>query len=201
MTRQNVIKFSSKNGKINRNLITRGNFMLNLRQYVKELWPTLKICHMRYLFEVYPKNKIRLQILPLQHCGHYGAHPCRVCWPFWKAQTQFADNQTTFSHHPVCLQCSRKSRSPPLSVIRFLNARNMKPADIHKVCEVYREHAMSDSMVKRRVRHFNQGRKNVHDDRQSSRPSVVNEDLVCAVEEKIQENRRFTISSLSLQVS
>jgi hypothetical protein len=27
---------------------------------------------------------------------------------------------------------------------------------------------------------------------------VVNEDLVRAVEEKIQENRRFTISSLSL---
>jgi hypothetical protein len=27
---------------------------------------------------------------------------------------------------------------------------------------------------------------------------VVNEDLVCAVEEKIQENRQLTISSLSL---
>jgi hypothetical protein len=34
------------------------------------------------------------------------------------------------------------------SVIRFLNARNMKPADIHRqLCEVYGEHAMSDSMV------------------------------------------------------
>jgi hypothetical protein len=30
------------------------------------------------------------------------------------------------------------------------------------------------------------------------RENVVNEDLVRAVEEKIQENRRFTISSLSL---
>jgi hypothetical protein len=38
----------------------------------------------------------------------------------------------------------------------------------------------------------------VHDDPWSSRPSVVNEDLVLAVEEQIQENRRFTISSLSL---
>jgi hypothetical protein len=34
------------------------------------------------------------------------------------------------------------------SVIRFVNAGNMKPADIHRqLCEVYREHAMSDSVV------------------------------------------------------
>jgi hypothetical protein len=38
----------------------------------------------------------------------------------------------------------------------------------------------------------------VHEDPQSSRPTVVNEDLVRAVEEKIQENWWFTISSLSL---
>jgi hypothetical protein len=38
----------------------------------------------------------------------------------------------------------------------------------------------------------------VHDNPQSSRPSVVNEDSVHAVEEKIQQNRRFTISPLSL---
>jgi transposase len=76
------------------------------------------------------------------------------------------------------------------SVIRFLNARNMKPADIHrKICEVYGEHAMSESMVKRWVRHFNDGRENVHDDPRSGRLSVVDEDLVRAVEEKIQENR------------
>jgi len=38
----------------------------------------------------------------------------------------------------------------------------------------------------------------VHDDPWSGRPSVVNEYLVRAVEEKIIENRRFTITSLSL---
>jgi transposase len=85
------------------------------------------------------------------------------------------------------------------SVIRFLNARNMKPADIHrKLCEMYEEHALSDSMVRRWVRHFNEWRQNVHDDPRSGRPSVVNEDFVRAVEEKIQKNRQFTISSLSL---
>jgi hypothetical protein len=39
------------------------------------------------------------------------------------------------------------------SVICFLDARNMKPADIHcQLCEAYGEHAMSDSMVRRWVR-------------------------------------------------
>jgi hypothetical protein len=54
------------------------------------------------------------------------------------------------------------------SVIHFLNARNMKPAAIHhQLCEVYREHAMSDSMVRRWVRYFNEERENVHDDPRS----------------------------------
>jgi hypothetical protein len=38
----------------------------------------------------------------------------------------------------------------------------------------------------------------VHDDQQSGQPSVVNEDWVRAVEEVIQENRKFTILSLSV---
>jgi transposase len=88
------------------------------------------------------------------------------------------------------------------SVIRFLNARNMKPADIHRQhYEVYGEHVMSVSMVRRWARHCNEGRKNVHDDPRSLRPSVVNEDLVRAVQEKIQGNRQFSISSLSLHFS
>jgi hypothetical protein len=84
----------------------------------------------------------------------------------------------------------RKTEKPAAcemwSVFHFLNARNMKPADIHcRLCEVYGEHTMSDLMVC----------KNVHDDPRNGRPSVVNEDLVRAMELRIQENRRlFTIS-------
>jgi transposase len=63
----------------------------------------------------------------------------------------------------------------------------MKPADIHRQrCEVYGEHAMSDSMVRRWVRQLNEGRKNVHDDSRSGPPSAINEDLVCVLEEKFQ---------------
>jgi hypothetical protein len=54
------------------------------------------------------------------------------------------------------------------SVIRLLNARNMKLGDIHRqLCEVYGEHAMSNSVVRRWVRHFNIGCENVHDDQRS----------------------------------
>jgi hypothetical protein len=50
-------------------------------------------------------------------------------------------------------------------VIRFLNARNVKPADIHRqICEVYGENAMSDGMVRKWVRQFNEGRENLHDE-------------------------------------
>jgi len=84
------------------------------------------------------------------------------------------------------------------SVIHFLNAKNMTLAEIHcQICEMYGEHAMSSSMVWRWVQLFNEGCENVHDDPRSGRPSVVNEDLVRAVEEKIRENRLFTITLLS----
>jgi hypothetical protein len=73
------------------------------------------------------------------------------------------------------------------SAIHFLNARNIKLADIHhQLCEVYGEHVMSDSMVRWWVRHFNEECENVLDDLRSGWPPVVNEDLVHAVEEKIQ---------------
>ena len=53
------------------------------------------------------------------------------------------------------------------SVICFLNVKNMKPADIHRFCDVYGEHAMSSSMVRRWVRLFNESHENVHDDPRS----------------------------------
>ena len=55
----------------------------------------------------------------------------------------------------------------------FLDARNVKPADIRQICEVYGVNAMSDGMVRKWVRKFNEGRDNVHDEPRSGRPSVV----------------------------
>ncbi|GBM92642.1 hypothetical protein AVEN_107058-1 [Araneus ventricosus] len=83
------------------------------------------------------------------------------------------------------------------SAMRFLNAKNVKPAEIHRqLIEIYGENVMTDGMVRKWVRQFNDGRTNVNDESQSGRPSVVNDGLVAKVNEKISENRRFTIRML-----
>ena len=55
---------------------------------------------------------------------------------------------------------------------------------------------MSDGIVRKWVRAFKDGRKNVHDEELSGRQSVISEDFLQKVE-KVKLNRRFTISSLS----
>ncbi|GBO17750.1 hypothetical protein AVEN_181159-1 [Araneus ventricosus] len=60
------------------------------------------------------------------------------------------------------------------SVIRFLNAKNAKPSEIHRqLVEIYGENVMTDGMVRKWVRQFNDGRTNVHDEARSGRLSVV----------------------------
>ena len=84
------------------------------------------------------------------------------------------------------------------SVIRFVNATNVKLADIHcQIHEVYGENAMSDGMVKW-VKKLNGSHDNVHDESLSGQPSVVRDDLVCVLEAKAHEDTWFTILSLSL---
>ncbi|GBN89920.1 hypothetical protein AVEN_255320-1 [Araneus ventricosus] len=83
------------------------------------------------------------------------------------------------------------------SVIRFLNAKKVNPAEIHcQLVEIYDEHVLTDGMVLKWVPQFNVGRTNVHDEARSGRPSVVSDGLVPKVNEKIRENRRFTIRML-----
>jgi len=57
---------------------------------------------------------------------------------------------------------------------------------------------MSDGMVRKWVRMFNEGRENVHDEARSGRLSLVNDDLVRKVNERVRDDRRFTIFYLSL---
>jgi len=85
------------------------------------------------------------------------------------------------------------------SVVRFLNARNVLPSEIHhQICQVYGDNAMSDGMVRKWFRKFNEGRENVHDEARSGRPSLVNDDLVRKTNERARDDRRFTIFDLSL---
>ena len=75
----------------------------------------------------------------------------------------------------------------------------MLPSEIHhQICQVYGDNAMSDSMVRKCVRMFIEGRQNVHDEARSGSPSLVNDDLVRNVNKRVRDDRRFTISDLSL---
>ena len=75
----------------------------------------------------------------------------------------------------------------------------MLPSEIHQqICQVYGDNAMSDDMVRKCVRMFNEERENVQDETRNGRPSLVNDDLVRKVNERVRDDRRFTISDLSL---
>ena len=54
---------------------------------------------------------------------------------------------------------------------------------------MYGDNAMSDGMVRKWVRMFNEGRENVHDEARSGRPSLVNDDLVRKVNERVCDDR------------
>jgi len=85
------------------------------------------------------------------------------------------------------------------SAIRFSNSRNVLPSEIHhQVCQVYGDNAMSDGMIRKWVRMFSEGRENVQDETRSGRPSLVNDDLVRKVNERVRDDRRFKTSDLSL---
>jgi len=63
---------------------------------------------------------------------------------------------------------------------------------------VYGDNAMSDGMVRKCVRVFHEGRENVHDEERSGCPSLVNDDLLRKVNERVRDDRRFTTSDMSL---
>jgi len=76
------------------------------------------------------------------------------------------------------------------SVICFLKARNVLPSEIHhQICQVYGDSEMSDGMVRKWVRLFDEGRENVHGEARSGRPSLVNDDLVRKVNERVRDVR------------
>ena len=85
-------------------------------------------------------------------------------------------------------------------MIHFLNAKKVKPSEIYqKICEFYEKNAMSDSNVRRWVRQFNEGHDQVHNEEQSGHLSLVTDELIHAIEEKVQQNCKCTISALAMK--
>jgi len=73
------------------------------------------------------------------------------------------------------------------------------PSEIHhQICHVYGDNGMIDDMVRKWLPMFNERQQNSHDEERSGRLSLVNGDLVHNVNERVRDDRRFTISDLSL---
>ena len=82
-------------------------------------------------------------------------------------------------------------------VIRFLQAENFRPSEIHRrLVAVYGENIMNAASVRKWCTMFRNGRTDVHDAERSGRPSVITDALKQKANGIIQENRHFTISEV-----
>jgi hypothetical protein len=95
----------------------------------------------------------------------------------------------------VCHATDNHANCEIRAVIPFLHVKNLNAAEIHReLCAVYGQNVMSDVTVKQWCRMFKDGRTNVHGEERSVGPSVMSDDLVQSVDQKICERRHFIIS-------
>jgi len=79
-------------------------------------------------------------------------------------------------------------------VIRFLQAENVRPSEIHRrLVAVYDEHVMNVASIRKWCTMFRNGRTDVHDAERSGRPSVITDAFKQKVNRIIRDNRHFTI--------
>jgi hypothetical protein len=69
----------------------------------------------------------------------------------------------------------------------------------HELFTVYGQNLMSEGTVRQWCKMFKDGRTNACNGEQSGQPSVMSDDDVQSVDQKICERRRFTISELSCE--
>jgi len=83
------------------------------------------------------------------------------------------------------------------SVIRFLNAKGERTAEIHKqIVAVYGNVTNRQNMMKW-CRELSEGRADVHDEQRSVRPSSISDDLLREIVGEIRTNRRVTIRCIT----
>ncbi|GBM19106.1 hypothetical protein AVEN_135595-1 [Araneus ventricosus] len=98
----------------------------------------------------------------------------------------------------MCASKENPAKCEMREVIRFLWAKKLSAADIHReLCAVYGPNIMSEGVVRQWVYFFKDGRTNIHDESRSERPSIVSADLIKEIDEKIRLLRNFTITQLS----
>jgi len=82
------------------------------------------------------------------------------------------------------------------SVIRFLNAKGERPAEIHKQIFAVYGNVMNRQNVTKWCREFSEIRTGVHDEQRSGRPSLNSYEFLQEIEGEIRANRRVTIREL-----
>jgi len=82
------------------------------------------------------------------------------------------------------------------SVIRFLNAKCERSAEIHKQITAVYGNVMNWQNVTKWCREFSEGRTDVHDEQRSGRPSLISGCLLQETEGEIRTNRRVAIREL-----
>jgi len=82
------------------------------------------------------------------------------------------------------------------SVIRFLNAKSERPAEIHKQIVAVYGNVMNQQNMTKWCREFSEGRTDVHDEQRSGRPSLISDELFQESEGEIRTNRCVTIREL-----
>ncbi|KAJ4449394.1 hypothetical protein ANN_00793 [Periplaneta americana] len=116
-------------------------------------------------------------------------------------------HDTSFAQSPLCILCYFKMNDvidnpadcEVRSVIRFLNARHLKPAEIYRqLKEVYGDTVMNERNVRKWCEMFNNGRTNVHDETRPRRPSLITEDLKTKVNDRILQDRRTSLDELHI---
>jgi len=75
------------------------------------------------------------------------------------------------------------------SVIRFLNAKGERPAEIHKQVVAVYGNVMNRQNVTKWCLEFSEGRADVHDEQTSGRPSLISDNLLQEIEGEIGANR------------
>ena len=74
------------------------------------------------------------------------------------------------------------------SVIRFLNAKGERSAEIHKQIVAVYGNVMNRQNETKWCREFSEGRTDVHDEQRSGRPSLISDELLQGTE---VENRQI----------
>ena len=78
-----------------------------------------------------------------------------------------------------------------LSVVRFLNAKGERAAEIHKQIVAVYGNVMNWQNVTKWCRELSEGRTDVHDEQRSGRTSLISDDLLQEIEEEICANRKL----------